>query len=104
MCSDRVRLDFLRSTPQDFVPDPVDASDIAEVLLENQVNHVVMNACRSGHASNLDMNIAATLISCVLSAVVAMSYQVPYNSVQKFTRAFYRGLFSRTKVTFAEAV
>ena len=97
-----MRLDFLKSTPYKFLLDPVDASDIAEVLLENRVYHIVMNACRSGHASNLNTNIAAALISCGLSAVIAMSYEVSSHSVQEFTRAFYQDIFLGNEATSAE--
>ena len=99
----RVHLGFLRSTPQNFVPDPIDVCIIAELLLKHRVAHVVLNACRSGYHSHLDTSIAATLVSCGTSAVIAMAYQVSSHTVREFTRAFYQHIFSDEKTTFADA-
>ena len=67
-----VHLGVLKVTPQISMSDPVDVSIITELLMA----HGVLRACRSGYNSHLDTSIAAILVSCGMSAIIAMAYQV----------------------------
>ena len=62
--------------------DPVDVSIITELLLKLHMAHGVLRACRSGYDSHLNTNIAAILVSCGMSTIIAMAYQVQSHTLQ----------------------
>ncbi len=85
---------------------PVSAGELSDLLREQAVPAVVLNACQSAmldvQARDPFASVAAALLRTGIRSVVAMSYSVTVSGAQQFLPPFYRALFQTGNV--AEAV
>ncbi|PYH43087.1 uncharacterized protein BP01DRAFT_384782 [Aspergillus saccharolyticus JOP 1030-1] len=66
------------------------AEDVADVLRQNEVKMVVLNACRSANAGPyLNANIAWTFVRKGISEVVASSFDLHRDAAKIFMSHFY---------------
>jgi tetratricopeptide (TPR) repeat protein len=82
--------------------DPVPAGRVAQVLAEERVPVVVLNACQSGAVGKrLEAAVATQLLAGGASAVVAMAYKVYTVAAAEFMTAFYERLFAGDTISDA---
>jgi hypothetical protein len=85
--------------------DHVDASKVAQALVEGKVPVVVLNACQSGAVGKeLEASVATALLKAGCAAVVAMAYSVYAVAAAEFMAAFYESLFAGESVGQAVTV
>ena len=83
-------------------PDPVSASQVAQVLAAARVPVVVLNACQSGAVGKqLEAAVATRLLHGGAASVVAMAYSVYAVAAAEFMAAFYERLFAGDPVSAA---
>ncbi|HEX4611202.1 MAG TPA: CHAT domain-containing protein, partial [Urbifossiella sp.] len=81
----------------DGTPHPVEADKLSELLRDNAVPAVVLNACQSAmiddRATDPFASVAAALLKAGTRSVVAMAYALYVSGARQFLPAFYRLLF-----------
>jgi len=84
---------FLESGP-DNRPDPVEAKELADLLLNHQIPLIVLNACQSGKQIGAeDSSLAARLLQAGANQVLAMAYSVTVSAAENLMAEIYRHLF-----------
>jgi tetratricopeptide (TPR) repeat protein len=72
---------------------PICAEDIANLVSQQKIPVVVLNACRSG-VSNPEASIAQKLASLGVPDVIAFRHSITLDCANIFAHAFYQSLFS----------
>jgi tetratricopeptide (TPR) repeat protein len=86
----------------DGSPDPIPAETLSELLRENALPAVVLNACQSAmvdqRADDPFASVAAALLKAGMRSVTAMAYSLYVSGAREFLPAFYRRLFENGQV------
>jgi CHAT domain len=79
---------------QDDDVTPVDATDIAALLLDYDIDCAVLSACKSAKAdAKVGANLSWSFLDAGMSSVLAMSYNMPDSMSKIFCGRFYYELF-----------
>lgn len=97
---------FSRQNPDGTIADgtaPVTAREVGRILKRHGVPIVVLNACESARANcGDDANIAKVFAQEGVKNILAMSFAVSENAVEKFLGSFYRNLICG-RLNFSQA-
>jgi hypothetical protein len=75
--------------------DPVEASELAQLLLLHQLPITLLNACQSGKASaETETSLGSLLIQAGVQTVVAMGYSASVSAAELLMQTLYRALFA----------
>lgn len=92
---------FLESE-RDERADPVEASEVAHLLLTHHIPIAIINACQSGKYVDKDeSSLGSRLIEAGVQTVLAMGYSVTVSAVQLLMPVLYRELLSDTNLSSA---
>lgn len=81
---------------QEGQADPVEASELAQLLLQYQVPMVLLNACQSGKASEVtESTLGSRLIEAGVQTVLAMGYSVTVSAAELLMKTLYQELFDQ---------
>jgi hypothetical protein len=84
---------FLEDLENDH-PDPVEAGQLGDLLINYQVPLVILNACQSGkQVSESESSLASRLMQAGVQMVVGMGYSVTVSAVEVMMESFYAQLF-----------
>lgn len=76
-------------------PDPVEAGELARLLINHQVPIVILNACQSGkQVGDSETSLASQLMTAGLQMVLAMRYSVTVTAAELMMRRLYERLFA----------
>jgi hypothetical protein len=71
--------------------DPVEAGELADLLMTYHIPVVILNACQSGMLTGTNLsNLGTSLLSAGISTVVAMSYSVTVIAAKKLMETLYK--------------
>jgi len=81
----------------------VDADRMKLLLDRGTIRLVILNACETAQATNLDyfLGVAPMLVSAGIPAVIAMQYKIPDQSAVQFSEEFYQALAKNYQVDAA---
>jgi tetratricopeptide (TPR) repeat protein len=75
--------------------DPVEASELARLLLQHQIPVAILNACQSGkQVGARETSLGSQLLQAGVQLVLAMSYSVTVSAAALLMRTLYAQLFS----------
>jgi len=82
-------------TEQDAKSDPVEAGELANLLLTHRVPIVVLNACQSGkQVGASETSLGSRLLQAGVQMVLAMGYSVTVSAAELMMRRLYERLFA----------
>jgi CHAT domain len=89
---------------QDQKADPVEASELAALLLSHQIPIAVLNACQSGKQTGKQIGASETslgsrLMQAGVQMVLAMGYSVTVSAAELMMRTLYQQLFARHELS-----
>ncbi|MFN8444920.1 MAG: CHAT domain-containing protein [Caldilineaceae bacterium] len=74
--------------------DAVNAQEVADLLLEQQIPIAILNACQSGQETgDSETSLGSRLLQAGVQTVVAMGYSVTVSAASQLMAALYRQLF-----------
>lgn len=80
---------------KDEQADPVEAGELAELLITHQVPIAVLNACQSGKQIGAsETSLGSRLIQAGVQVVLAMGYSVTVSAAELFMRTLYLQVFA----------
>ncbi|MBF0518951.1 MAG: tetratricopeptide repeat protein [Nitrospirae bacterium] len=82
------------------VATPVDAKELASLLVDKQIPVCILNACQSAKDDNR-ISLGYSMAKGGMPLVLAMRYTVHVKTVELFMRKFYESLFSNTDIETA---
>ena len=92
---------FLESE-RDERADPVEASEVAHLLLTHRIPITILNACQSGkYIDNDETTLGSRLIEAGVQTVLAMGYSVTVSAAELLMPILYRQLLSDTSLSSA---
>jgi tetratricopeptide (TPR) repeat protein len=75
--------------------DPVEAGELARLLIHHQVPIAILNACQSGkQVGDSETSLASQLMTAGIQMVLAMRYSVTVTAAELMMRRLYEGLFA----------
>lgn len=87
---------------QDEQADPVEASELAHLLLNHQVPIAILNACQSGkQVGESETSLGSRLMQAGVQVVLAMGYSVTVSAAELLMRTLYQQLFANTELSTA---
>jgi hypothetical protein len=85
---------FLESE-QDGISDPVEASQLAELLTQHQVPIAILNACQSAmQPTTSEVSLGSRLAQAGLQVVLAMGYSITVSAATLLMRSLYQHLLA----------
>jgi len=82
--------------------DPVEASEVARLLLKHRIPMVILNACQSGKSINNDESaLGSRLIEAGVQTVLAMGYSVTVSAAERLMPVLYRELLGGSGLSSA---
>ena len=79
----------------EITTNPVEADELAQLLLSHQIPVVVLNACQSGMQTGADeTSLASRLMNAGVQVALGMGYSVTVSAAEKLMAHLYRGLFA----------
>jgi hypothetical protein len=92
---------FLESG-QETTADPVEAQQLADVLLHYQIPIAILNACQSGkQVGSSETSLGSRLMQAGVQMVLAMGYSVTVSAAELLIRTLYRQLFDGHELSTA---
>jgi tetratricopeptide (TPR) repeat protein len=92
---------FLESE-RDERADPVEAFELAQVLLRHRIPIAILNACQSGKYIDRDKSsLGNQLVQAGIQAVLAMGYSVMVSAVERLMPVLYRELLADSNLSSA---
>ena len=74
--------------------DPLEAGELANLLLEHQIPITILNACQSGKQVGIEeTSLGSRLMKAGVQMVLAMGYSVTVSAAQLMMRTLYREIF-----------
>ncbi len=84
-------------------PDPVEADELAALLLKHQIPAAILNACQSGkQVGESETSLGARLMQAGVQLVLAMGYSVTVSAAELLMKTLYREIFAGREL--AEAI
>ena len=84
-------------------PDPVEADELAALLLKHQIPVAILNACQSGkQVGESETSLGARLMQAGVQLVLAMGYSVTVSAAELLMKTLYREVFAGREL--AEAI
>jgi hypothetical protein len=78
------------------VADPVEATELAKLLLSHQIPIAILNACQSGKQVGVsETSLGSQLMSAGMQMVLAMGYSVTVSAAETMMGRLYQQLFQR---------
>ncbi|HKX30164.1 MAG TPA: tetratricopeptide repeat protein [Blastocatellia bacterium] len=82
--------------------DPVEAGELATLLLRHQIPIVILNACQSGkQVGATETSLASRLLQAGVQTAVAMSYSVTVSAAKLMMQTLYERLFAGSDLAAA---
>lgn len=80
---------------KDNQPDPVEAGELADLLIIHQVPIAILNACQSGkQVGASETSLGSRLMQAGVQMVLAMGYSVTVSAAESMMQTLYRQLFA----------
>jgi tetratricopeptide (TPR) repeat protein len=90
------------SEQADNKSDPVEASELADLLLKHHVPITILNACQSGmQIGERETSLGSCLMQAGVQLVLAMGYSVTVSAAELMMRTLYQKLFENDDLTVA---
>jgi tetratricopeptide (TPR) repeat protein len=82
--------------------DPVEASELATLLINHQIPIAILNACQSGkQVGASETSLGSRLMQAGVQLVLAMGYSVTVSAAALMMRALYQQLFANRELSLA---
>jgi len=92
---------FFESSKPDQA-DPVEAQEIADLLLEHSIPIAILNACQSAKLTkDTEATVGSKMLEAGVQTVVAMGYSVTVSAAALMMTELYRQLFKNQKLSWA---
>src|SRR5260370_20505101 len=87
---------------QEYQADPVEASELATLLVNHQVPVAILNACQSGKQIGAsETSLGSRLMQAGVQLVLAMGYSVTVSAAELLMQALYQRLFAGEELSAA---
>ncbi len=88
--------------PKGNKSDPVEASELADLLIAHQIPIAILNVCQSGkQVGASETSLASRLMLAGIQLVLAMGYSVTVSAAQLLMQTLYRELFAKHELSTA---
>ncbi len=88
--------------PRDNEPDPVEAKELADLLIYHKIPVAILNACQSGkQIGATETSLGSRLMQAGVQLVMAMGYSVTVSAAQLLMKTLYQQLFANDDLTVA---
>jgi hypothetical protein len=92
---------FLESEP-DQTADPLEAAELADLLVHHQIPIAILNACQSGRQVGAsETSLGSRLIQTGVQLVLAMGYSVTVSAAELLMKTLYKRLFANDELALA---
>ncbi len=87
---------------RDKEPDPVEAKELADLLIYHQIPVAILNACQSGkQVGATETSLGSRLMQAGVQLVLAMGYSVTVSAAELLMKTLYQHLFANDDLTVA---
>jgi len=93
---------FLESTEENNRDDPIEASQLAQLLVQHQIPITILNACESGKQVGIsETSLSGKFMEAGMPLVLAMRYTVTVAAASFFMKTLYQHLFGEPDIATA---
>ena len=93
---------FLQSEQEETTADPVEAGQLADLLINYQIPIAILNACQSGkQVGTSETSLGSRLMQAGVQLVLAMGYSVTVSAAELLMRTLYQQLFAKQELSTA---